>query len=831
MNKSLGKQTIKRITRYFAILLYAGLLVICLLIIIKPGASFFYIRQNMDSASLTADAGFAFRYKLRYIPLFFRVQNILVFEDNQPLTPASDTAVIKQGEGSYSISAPSRGVSYIYFSTSDNTSPITNQRSYTLYLPLKFISRPLGLVYMGLLLPILIWFLFFAFSVPEHRRLIHGSPLKLVKIADLFADYAFQQTQAYFRRLWQRICLRAPFWKRLFTITVLFAFLYIFMEWLFFVTMPSFMSVMHAQDKVMIITLSGFIFSMFSLALLLAFILIEFLATIAQLTKYTRYLGILIPTAILSSLVLLLIDNFTYTLFKFGISTSSGVGRGIYGVLFCLLNGYIYYQMLRAFGVIGSAQAKSVYGNRFFYVSVGLLVVSLGLALGKTDWGSISPAINPADHVDISRTPNVLILGSDGLNAGSMSVYGYYRPTTPQLEQLAPTSLVAENAFTNAGNTAGSVISIMTSKLPTQTRLLYPPDILTGINSFEHLPGILKNLGYKTVEYGVPYYVDSFAFNLQDGFDMVNGRSFNAGKLGDVGRKLGFADEVYFLSRLYWRLTDRIEHILFINEMENPFDLVTKPSPNISDQAKIDQTLALFDQSTDPLFIHVHLLGTHGGFYDVTDPVFSKGEDQFKPWITDFYDDTILQFDRYVGEVIDHLKEDGQFDNTILIIYTDHAKMFKVTNRIPLIIHFPGDEHAGQISANVENLDIAPTILDYMGLPIPEWMDGVSLLKGDAIGSRLIFSTGTVKVKPNEQDITFLDPSQNKPPFYQFSFLNVLNCQMMYSFDLTTYAWSSVEVIGYVEACDPKSLLSSDQIKQAIYQRLETDGFDISSLP
>jgi hypothetical protein len=647
----------------------------------------------------------------------------------------------------------------------------------------------------------------------------------------LFTKHAVQQTQAYISWLWQRICLRAPFWKHLFTIIVLFAYLYIFMEWLFFVTMPSFMSIMPVQDKVMIITLSGSIFSLFGLALLWVFVLIEFLAIIAHFTKYTRYLGIIIPTIILSSLVLLLIDNFTYTLFKFGISTSSGLGRGIYGVLFCLLNGYIYYRMLRAFGFIGSAQPSPFIGNRLFYVNVCLLVVGLGLTLAKTDWSNVSPAINQTDPVDASRRPNILILGSDGLYAGNMSVYGYYRPTTPQLEQLAPTALVAENAFTNAGNTEGSVISIMTSKLPTQTRLLYPPDILTGMNSFEHLPGILKNLGYKTVEYGVPYYVDSFAFNLQDGFDMVNGRSCNVGKLGDVGQKLGYTDEVYFLYRLYWRLTDRIEHILFIHNMENPFDLVTRPSPNLSDQVKIDQTLALFDQSTDPLFIHVHLLGTHGGFFDVKDAVFSKGEDQFQPWITDFYDDTILQFDRYVGEVIDHLKENGQFENTILVIYTDHAKMFKVTDRIPLIIHFPGDEHAGQITENVQNLDIAPTILDALGVPIPEWMGGESLLNGDAIGSRLIFSTGTEKIKPNEQEIYFLDPSQYKPPFYQFSFLNVLNCQIMYSFDLTTYEWSSVEVTGYVEPCDPKSLLSTDQIQQAIYQRLEMDGFDISSLP
>jgi hypothetical protein len=581
----------------------------------------------------------------------------------------------------------------------------------------------------------------------------------------------------------------------------------------------------------MIFALSGLIFSLFSLALLLAFILIEFLATIAHATKYTPYLGILIPTIILSSLVLLLIDNFTYTLFKFGISTSSGLGRGIYGVIFCLLNGYFYLQMQRVFGLIGSAQPKTVFGKRFFFVSVGLLVISLGLALGKMDWGNISPALNPVDTVDASRRPNVLILGGDGLNAENMSVYGYFRSTTPQLGQLASTSLVAENAFTNAGRSSGSVISIMTSKLPTQTRVLFPPDLLTGINSFEHLPGILKNLGYKEVEYGVPYYVDSYALNLQDGFDMVNGRSFTTGKLGNLGQKLGYADEVYLLSRLYWRITDRIEHIFFIREMQNPFDLVTKSSLNFTDRVKIDQTLALFDQSTDPLFVHVHLLGTHGGFFDIQTPVFSKGEDQFQPWMTDFYDDAILQFDHYLGEVIDHLKEDGQFDNTILIIYTDHNENFEATDRIPLIIHFPGDDHAGQITANVQNLDIAPTILDYLGIPIPGWMGGESLLKGNAIGSRLIFSTGTGKVKPNSQDITLLDPSQNKPPFYQFSYLNVVNCQMMYSLDLTNYEWSSSEIAGYMEPCDPKDLMSFDEIRHAAYQRLEMDGFDISSLP
>jgi hypothetical protein len=197
----------------------------------------------------------------------------------------------------------------------------------------------------------------------------------------------------------------------------------------------------------------------------------------------------------------------------------------------------------------------------------------------------------------------------------------------------------------------------------------------------------------------------------------------------------------------------------------------------------------------------------------------------------DFYDDTILGFDSYVGEVVDHLKANGQFDHTILIIYTDHNKLYKVNERIPLIIHFPKGEHAGWVSRNVENLDIAPTILDYLGLPKPEWMGGESILTTNLSDQRLIFSAGTNKVKLTDQDVTFLDPEQNKPPFYQFSYLNVIDCQKWYSFDLTTFDWSSGDVIGYVAPCNSEELLSADEIKQAVYQRLVVDGFDISSLP
>ena len=821
----------KSIIRNLIVLLYIAVVSVSLVMLIKPGAAIFYIKRTLENQTIILDAGFAYRYKLEDNPLIFRTRGILLFEDGHALSPSEDTIVVNTGKSTFSLGERSQGTTYLYFSSSDNSSPITNERKYTLYLPLSFISRPLGGIYLLILLPWLVWFLVFAAIYPEHRRTITGSPTGILSVLNLFLEHAGRITRAFLVKTWQQVKNRVPLWKQLFTITVLLAYLYIFMEWIFFVSMPSFMSILSLSNKVEIVLLSGFGFSLFILAIIAAFIIVDLIALIGRFSEFTRYLGPVFPTAILSALALLLIDNFSYTLFKFGISTSAGIWRGAYGLFFLTLSVYIYIQMLNIFGLRVKENHRGMPVNKLFYVSAGLLVVSAGLAWVRLDYTTIDPADATIKAKPATSRPNILLLGSDGLSADYLSVYGYYRDTTPTLRELAQTSLVAENAFTNSGNTAGSVISIMTGKLPTQTRVLYPPDILTGLNAYQHLPGMLKREGYQTIEFGAPYYGDAFSFNLQDGFDRVNNRSKSEGILGSLGHNLGYENTAFFLSKLIERISDRILHIFYLREMQNPYKIVTQPVPSTEDKEVISQTLALFDQSEVPLFIHAHLLGTHGGYFSPQVRVFSEDAEQTQPWMPDFYADAILAFDNYVAEVIDHLKANGQFENTILIIYTDHDQQFKVNERIPLIIHFPEDKFAGRTTRAVENIDISPTILDYLGLSQPNWMIGESLLQNNPDTSRLIFSMGTHKVIQNEDGDTMLDPERNTPPFYQFSYINIIDCQKWFVFDLTTFTWSSGEVSHYTTPCSDNSLHSFAEIKQALEARLAEDGFDTSSLP
>ena len=98
--------------------------------------------------------------------------------------------------------------------------------------------------------------------------------------------------------------------------------------------------------------------------------------------------------------------------------------------------------------------------------------------------------------------------------------------------------------------------------------------------------------------------------------------------------------------------------------------------------------------------------------------------------------------DDNIGRLLDALEESGQRENTIVIFMSDHGEMlgdhglllkgcrfYEGLVRVPLIISWPGQVQQGLVSdALVELTDLAPTILEVCGLPVPERMQGKSLL-------------------------------------------------------------------------------------------------------
>jgi len=97
------------------------------------------------------------------------------------------------------------------------------------------------------------------------------------------------------------------------------------------------------------------------------------------------------------------------------------------------------------------------------------------------------------------------------------------------------------------------------------------------------------------------------------------------------------------------------------------------------------------------------------------------------------YYDSIATDDRQVGSVIALLQQTGQWENTIFIYAADHGIDGKYTVsdqglRVPLLIRFPANRHAGQSTdALISLTDILPTFIEWAGGQVPAELDGISL--------------------------------------------------------------------------------------------------------
>ncbi|HET9913494.1 MAG TPA: sulfatase-like hydrolase/transferase [Anaerolineales bacterium] len=626
--------------------------------------------------------------------------------------------------------------------------------------------------------------------------------------------------------------MRKPFlsWNSLFLLTFLAAYLYVFNEWLFAVTKPHFMNDLSLARQLQIFLVLGALLVSLCFLSLLPLLISSLFPFLRRYTNLIIKLGGLLPAMVFAILILIMVDNFTYTVFKWGIVSSKGWTRGLYGLGFLLTIFLCYRSVLKA--LLRLSWRNRIWGmapKRIFRLLAGALVLSFSLLALSSQKQAAS--LSTDKTAKVKQRPHILVLTADGMDATHTSIYGYERDTTPHLRALAKSSLVAENAFANAGKSPGSVVSMYTSKYPAQTRMLFTPDILQGTDAYEHLPGILRSQGYKTVQITVPYYLDARILNIVDGFDEIKMSSAAPSELLTRIGKVLPSDHALFADEILKRAVDRIRHIFFIRQMENPYLQVTAFYARRVDIERWVYLRQELQTAKQPLFVHVHAMVTHGQDFFPMEQNFSLGQsiaDQ-QPWSDDFYDDSILDFDKNVGELVNELMKLGLLENTILIIGSDHGKQWDQLHRLPLIIRFPHGQYAGRVQANVQNLDIAPTLLDYLGLDQPDWMRGQSLIASE-LDQRPIFGVSSVETERVDDSRIIVIPEKVKPPFYQFGDISLIYCQTWYKLDLTNLGWKTGNVEGSTAACPPGSEISEQQAFEWIVQHLEENGFDVSSL-
>jgi len=355
-------------------------------------------------------------------------------------------------------------------------------------------------------------------------------------------------------------------------------------------------------------------------------------------------------------------------------------------------------------------------------------------------WGA--PTVSGDRSTD---KPNVVFYVIDGGGADYMSLYGYNRRTTPNLERLAAEGALFEHAYSNSSWTKPSTASFMTSlhnSVLGNTRDLpvepLSPQAITMAERFHAA-------GYQTA-----------VFTANPNAGTVSGLERGA----DLLRESGFpnADEASSvdLHNAFWRWRDANPgHPYWVHFQTTDVHAVSNNRlmrvGGLTDGPFAGMFVSPADLST--LRDWQGRLQAAGGGHMRSEAFERTGIDRIATYTLyqGLYDQQMAHNDYQLGRLIDRLKASGEWQNTLLIVAADHsvqaaladmplalleavppaviAPLFaNYVSRVPLLFVWPGHISGGRrIDAAVSMIDVLPTLLDLAGLPMPEVMQGQSL--------------------------------------------------------------------------------------------------------
>jgi arylsulfatase A-like enzyme len=336
-----------------------------------------------------------------------------------------------------------------------------------------------------------------------------------------------------------------------------------------------------------------------------------------------------------------------------------------------------------------------------------LAVVSSVAVIGLLAFRFVRPpALGGGMRLDAQRNPLVVFVVIDALRRDHVATLGYDRATTPNLDRLAREGFVASGMLAQASQTAPSVASMFTSKAP----LLVEGNLT--------LAEVLSIEGY-----------------------------FTAAAVANpwLRRKFGFAQG-------------------FDQYVESPCH---KRADGICDGARINEAASevIHEHAAEKTFLYLHYLDVHNPYAHAgkLPPVFRKGPGSMVykngpihgvsaknlAYSIDAYDDGVLYTDSLIGELVRELEAAAAERDILLLITSDHGDEFLehggmghgFTLYPELIETFaifwrpdnrmmrPRDE---RLSGTI---DIAPTLLDLVGVRKPKEMAGRSLLESSSGGA------------------------------------------------------------------------------------------------
>ncbi len=382
------------------------------------------------------------------------------------------------------------------------------------------------------------------------------------------------------------------------------------------------------------------------------------------------------------------------------IASAKGILGNMFYSFICLGLAFLLYKIMMAFRLKlplpFAGLLHKLYNGKLLSAIASIFIVANGCTI-----------YHLANHKP--NSPNVVILSIDTLRADHLGCYGYERNTSPTIDKLASEGVQFSNCYAQRGLTWPSLTSIMTAMYPKTHGVRRNQVPLDGKNIT--IAEILKNEGYKTGAFLANYY-----FSPNRGFDTKMG-----GEIGDLdyaitGQALGWLNGI----------NPQEDNFFLWIHYKNPHLPYEPPEPFTN----------MFDST---------YTGQYDGSRKSVNSIYvnkTELEERDLDHIVALYDAEIRSTDSYIELILQKLKAMNVYDNTIIVFISDHGEELYERNyyfdhacsiydgvlRIPLVIKYSDVIPAGKIMENqIESIDITPTILNILKVPLRDEFEGRSI--------------------------------------------------------------------------------------------------------
>ena len=309
-------------------------------------------------------------------------------------------------------------------------------------------------------------------------------------------------------------------------------------------------------------------------------------------------------------------------------------------------------------------------------------LLSLGELNQTSKSNSLSDSENMLNSNNLEEKRNIIFLSIDTLRADHMGIYGYKRDLTPNLDEFARKSIFCEQAYSSGTNTGHSFASILRSALG------------DGIfdSSIPSVAEVLKEKGYQT------------AF-------ITSPKTDN------------------WLNKKRWAQYKTI--------IMNGFQEIVHQEPKTWDAAEMtDKSIELLKrlQEKGKFFAWIHYLDPHTPY--VHHPKYDYGLGDLN-----IYDSEIAYTDAHIARLLEFLENSGLMKNTLIAFTSDHGEGFLEHGEVehgalpyieqsfvPLWVYNP-ETSSTKISKPISHIDLAPTMLEFLQIPLPNGYEGQNISK------------------------------------------------------------------------------------------------------